>query len=52
MEIIKQVGKIQVLPGILSLFCNKFQKFNNTGARMSDSIYHLMFKLFCIHVLM
>ena len=24
--------KVQGLPSILSLFCNKFNKFNNTGA--------------------
>ena len=28
------------LPYILSLFCNEFNKFNNTRARMLDSIYH------------
>ena len=22
-------------------FCNEFDKFNNTGARMLDSIYHM-----------
>ena len=29
------------LPSILSLFPNEFNKFNNTGARMLDSIYHM-----------
>ena len=29
------------LPSILSLFRNEFNKFNNTGARMLDSIYHM-----------
>ena len=29
------------LPSILSLFRNKFNKFNNTRARMLDSIYHM-----------
>ena len=28
------------LPGILSLFRNLFNKFNNTSARMLDSAYH------------
>ena len=28
------------LPSILSLFRNEFNKFNNTGARSLDSIYH------------
>ena len=26
-------------------FCNEFNKFNNTGAQMLDSIYHLTLKL-------
>ena len=39
------------LPSILSLFHNKFNKFNNTGARVSDYIYHMKLKLFCKHVL-
>ena len=29
------------LPSILSLFRNEFNKFNNTRARMIDSIYHM-----------
>ena len=33
--------KMRGLPSILSLFCNEFNKFNNTGARMLDSIYHM-----------
>ena len=33
------------LLSILSLFCNKFDKFNNTEARMLDSIYHMTMKL-------
>ena len=33
-------GEIRGLPSILSLFCSKFNKFNNTRARMLDSIYH------------
>ena len=32
---------------ILSLFRNEFYKFNNTGARMLDSIYHMTLKLLC-----
>ena len=34
------------LPSILSLFRNEFNKFNNTGARMSDFIYHMILTLF------
>ena len=33
--------KMQGLPCILSLFCNEFNKFNNTGAQMLDSIYYM-----------
>ena len=33
--------KMRGLPSILSLFCNDFNKFNNTRARMLDSIYHM-----------
>ena len=29
----------------LTLFGNEFHKFNNTGIRMIDSIYHMTFKL-------
>ena len=29
------------LPSIISFFRNKFNKFNNTRARMLDSIYHM-----------
>ena len=32
------------LPSILSLFHNEFNKFNNTGAQMLDSIYYMTFK--------
>ena len=34
---------MQGLLSILSLFRNKFNKFNNTGAQMLDSIYHMTF---------
>ena len=33
--------KMRGLPNILSLFRNKFNKFNNTRAQMLDSIYHM-----------
>ena len=33
------------LPSILSLFCNEFNKFNNTRALMLDSIYHMTLRL-------
>ena len=39
--------KMRGLPSILLLFRNKFNKFNNTGARILDSIYHFTFRLLC-----
>ena len=33
------------LLSILSRFRNKFNEFNNTGARMVDSIHHMTLKL-------
>ena len=33
--------KMRGLPSISSLFRNKFDKFNNTRARMLESIYHM-----------
>ena len=47
-EFIKRDGerdKMQGLPSILSLFRNEFNKFNHTGARMLDSIYHMTLRL-------
>ena len=38
----KLLGK----PRILSFFPNSFNKFNNTLARILDSIYHMTFRLF------
>ena len=38
------------LPSILSLFRNEFYKFNNTGAQMLDSTYHMTLKLFGNHI--
>ena len=42
---LRKSEKIGGLPNILSFFCNEFDKFNNTGARMLDSIYHMTLKL-------
>ena len=33
--------KMRGLPSILYLFRNEFNKFNNSRARMLDSIYHM-----------
>ena len=43
LNVLNELGKrdkMQGLPSILSLFRNKFNKFNNTRAGMLDSIYH------------
>ena len=42
--------KMRGLPSISFLFCNKFNKFNKTGAGMLDSIYHMTLKLFLNHI--
>ena len=44
LNLLNELGKrdkMRGLPSILSLFRNKFNKFNNTKARMLDSIYHM-----------
>ena len=43
-ELVKR-DKMRGSPSILSLFRNKFNKFNNTAARMLDSIYHMTLRL-------
>ena len=42
--------KMRGLPSILSLFRNEFNKFNNTRARMLDSIYHMALRLLWIPI--
>ena len=42
--------KMRGLPSVLSLFRNEFNKINNTGARMLDSIYHMTLTLFLFHI--
>ena len=47
LNLFNKLGKrdeMRGLPSILSLFRNKFNKFNNTGAQMLDSIYHMALK--------
>ena len=44
LNLLNELGKrdkMLGLPSILSLFCNEFHKFDNTRARMLDSIYHM-----------
>ena len=38
---LRKRDKMRGLSSILSLFRNEFNKFNNTKARMLDSIYHM-----------
>ena len=43
LNLLNELGKrdkMMGMPSILSLFRNEFNKFNNTRARMLDSIYH------------
>ena len=47
---LRKSDKMLGLPSSLSLFRNEFYKFNNTGARMVDSIYHMTLELFINHV--
>ena len=48
---LRKRDKIQGLPSNLSLFPNKFNKFNIIRARMLDSIYHMTIKLLKNHIL-
>ena len=50
---LRKRDKMRGLPRILSLFLNLFNKFNNAGARMLDSIYYMTTKntlknFFCV----
>ena len=42
---LRKKDNMQDWSSILSLFRNEFDKFNNTGARMVDSFYHMTLKL-------
>ena len=50
LNLLNKLRKRDKMRGILSLFCNKFNKFKNTGPRMLDSVCHMTIKLFCNHV--
>ena len=44
LDLLNELGKrdkMRGLQSILSLFRNEFNKFNNTRARILDSIYHM-----------
>ena len=48
LNLLNELGKrdkMRGLPSILYLFRNSFDKFNNTRARMLDSIYHMALRL-------
>ena len=42
---LRKRDKMRVLPSILSLLRNEFNRLNNTGAGMLDSIYHMTLRL-------
>ena len=47
LNLLNKLGKnvrCEALPSILSVFPNEFDKFNNTGAQMQDTIYHMTLK--------
>ena len=46
LNVLRKNDKMQGMPSILSFFCDEFNKFNNTGARMLDSINHMTLKPF------
>ena len=50
LNLLNELGKrdkMRGLPSILSLFLQRVNKFNNTRARMLDSIYHMTLRLLC-----
>ena len=49
LNLLNELGKgdkMRGLPRILSVFRIEVCKFNNTGARMFDSYYHMMLEFF------
>ena len=53
LNLLNEMGKsdkMRGLPSILSLFRNECNKFNNTGARMLDSSYHMLSRFWCENV--
>ena len=49
LNLLKELRKRDKMQSLLSIllffFCNRFNKFINTGARMLDSIYHMTLRL-------
>ena len=52
LNLLNELGKRDKMRGFRAfyLFCNEFNKFNNTVAQMLDSIYHMTLKLFCYQI--
>ena len=42
---LRKIDKMRGLWSILSLICNGFNEFNNTRARILDSIYHMILEI-------
>ena len=46
LNLLNKLGNRHKMRGsILSIFCNEFNKFNNTRACMLDSVYHMTLRL-------
>ena len=45
LNVLGKTDKKRGLPSILPLFCNEFNKINNTRARMLDSCYHMTLRI-------
>ena len=41
---LRKSDKIRGLSSILSLFCNEFNKLNNTRTKIKESFYHMTLK--------
>ena len=44
LNVLEEKIRCETLPSILSISSNEFNKFNNTGGRTQDSIYHMTLK--------
>ena len=54
LNLLNELGKrdkMRGLPSISSFFCNEFNKFNKSRARLLDSIYHMTLSYFEILIL-
>ena len=53
LTLLNELGRSVKMLGLTSislLFQNMLKKFNNTGATMVDSVYHMTLNLLCNHV--